>query len=128
MVKGILHYVKRMGFGEKWRKWIQECVSSAWFSILINGSPKVFFQAGRGLRQGDPLSPFIFLIVAKAMGRMIKEVVNAGLFGGFKVARNTLAINHLQFVDDTLIFSGAGEDHVRNVKITILCFETVSGL
>ena len=87
----------RVGFGENWRKWIQECVSSAWFSIMINGSPKGFFQAKRGLRQGDSLSLFLFLIVAKALGRMIQEAVKVGLFDGFIVARNTPAINQLQF-------------------------------
>ena len=90
-----------MGFGEKWRKCIQECVSSTWFSILVNGSPKCFFTARKGLGQGDPLSLFLFLIMAEALGRMIKEAVCTGLFEGFKVDRNTLAINHLQFANDT---------------------------
>ena len=85
-----LHYMLgRMGFGEKWRKWIQECISLAWFSILLNGSPNGYFQADRGLRQGDPLSPFLFLIVAEAFGKMIKKAVSVGLFEGFRVARNS---------------------------------------
>ena len=59
---------------------------------------------------------------------MIKAAVNAGLFEGFKVARNIPAISHLQFVDDALIFCGDDEDQIRNVKATLLCFEAVSGL
>eukprot|EP00268_Persea_americana_P005048 TRINITY_DN11696_c0_g1_i8.p1 TRINITY_DN11696_c0_g1~~TRINITY_DN11696_c0_g1_i8.p1 ORF type:complete len:234 (+),score=29.37 TRINITY_DN11696_c0_g1_i8:35-736(+) len=114
-----------MGFAEKW---VQECVSSSWISIMINGSPKGFFQAQRGLRQGDPLSPFLFLLVAEALGRIIKGAVGAGLFEGFRVARNFQAISHLQFADDTLIFCGENEDQIRNVKATLLCFEAVSGL
>lgn len=119
--KFLLYMLKRMGFGETWRKWIQECVSLAWISIMINGSPKGFFPAEKGLRQGDPLCPFLFLIVAEDMG----GAVNAGLFEGFQVAKNTSAINHLQHADDSLIFCGVNEDHVRNVKATLLCFEEV---
>lgn len=80
---------------------------------MINGSPKGYFPARRGLRQGVPISPFPispFLIVAEALGKMIKGAVNAGLFKGFKVARNYPAINHLQFADDTFIFCGASDE------------------
>ena len=74
------------------------------------------------------MSPFLFPIVGEALGIMIKGAVNAGLFEGFRVAENTLSINHLQFADDTLIFCGDDEEHIKNVKATILCFEVVSGL
>ena len=66
--------------------------------------------------------------MAVALGRMIKGAVRAGLFEGFRVARNSQAISHLQFADDTLIFCGENEDQIRNVKATLLCFEAVSGL
>ena len=69
----------------------------------MNGTPKGFFLAAWGLRLGDLLSPFHFLIVVEALSRMIKGAMNVGLFEGFKVARDTLAINILQFADDNLI-------------------------
>ena len=100
--KFLVYMLSRMGFGEKWRKCVLECLYSTWISIMINGSPKGFFQAQKGLRQGHPLSPFLFLLVAKALGRMIKGAVRVGLFKGFRVARNSQAISHLQFADDTL--------------------------
>ena len=53
--------LQRMGFGEKWRGWVQECVPSACFSIMVNGSPKGLFEAQGGIRQGDPLSLLFFL-------------------------------------------------------------------
>lgn len=55
--------LQKMGFSDKWTSWMMECVSSASISVLVNGSPTEEFGSGRGLRQGDSLSPFLSLIV-----------------------------------------------------------------
>ena len=98
-----------MGLGEKWRQWMQGCVSSVCYSILINGSPKGFFPVQRGLRQGDPLSPFPFVIGVEALSRMVKMAANASLIGGFSTADYCPLISHLQLADDTLIFCEANK-------------------
>lgn len=59
----LIHLLKRCGFSNKWRQWISFCLSTVRFSILINGSPCSFFGSSRGLQQGNPLSPLLFMLV-----------------------------------------------------------------
>ena len=80
---------------------------------MINGSPCGFFGSSRGLRQGDPLSPLLFVLVMKALGRMLDKVVFEGRMLGFSVGKlegRSMAVSHLLFVDDTLIFCKADLD------------------
>jgi hypothetical protein len=72
------------------------------FSVLVNGSPNGLFSSSRGLRQGDPLSPLLFVFVMEALSHMISVAVNGGLLEGFKVDNATFS--HLLFANDTLIF------------------------
>lgn len=74
----------RMGFGAKWRNLIKECLSSAYFSILINGSPKGFFPAQTSMRQGDLLSPFLFVIVVEEDGGRGRKAESYKRFQGEK--------------------------------------------
>ncbi|XP_057473970.1 secreted RxLR effector protein 78-like [Actinidia eriantha] len=102
----LLYLLRRMGFGAKWCKWMQSCISSMKFSMLVNGSAQGFFGGSRGLRQGDPLSPYLFIIVMDVLSRFISRAVFVGRLCGFKVGRGSQAeiVSHLLFVDDTLIF------------------------
>jgi hypothetical protein len=67
----LLYLLKICEFGERWCSWIKRCISSVRFLVLINGSPSGFFGSSRGVRQGDLLSPFLFVLVMKAFSRMI---------------------------------------------------------
>jgi hypothetical protein len=80
--------MSKMRFSVKWRRWIMECISSASASILVNGSPTNEFKFERGLRQGDPLSPFLFLLAAEGLNVMMKASVDAGLFRGYLIGDN----------------------------------------
>lgn len=97
-----------MDFGAKWRSWIFFCIRTVNFSVLVNGSPVGFFRSSRGLHQGDPLSPILFIMVAEVLSKMIRMVDGVCILG-FVVGRGGCRITHLQFADDTMIFYDADE-------------------
>ena len=126
---GFLNYMMmRMGFCERWRKWIHGCLSSATISILINGSTTREFVPERGLRQGDPLAPFLFNIAAEGLTGLMRTTVSKNLFSSYKVGRQKEEINILQYADDTLFFGTATTANVRVMKSILRIFELVSGL
>jgi hypothetical protein len=98
--------------------------------VLINGAPSGFFGSSRGVRQGDPLSPFLFVLVIEAFSRMISAIYSRGLISGFSVGsrgRNRVEVSHL-FADDTLIFCGAVTSQISYMGALLVRFEAVSGL
>jgi hypothetical protein len=127
----LLYLLKRCGFGERWCYWIKHCISIVRFSILINGSPSGFFGSSRGVRQGDPLSPFLFVLVMEAFSRMIDAIYSRGLILGFFVSsrdHDRVEVFHLLFADDTLVSCGADASQINYMGALLVCFEAVSGL
>ena len=103
----VLKVLKRMGFWEKWVGWIEWCISTTTFFVLVNGSPKGFLGSSGGLRQGDPLLPYLFVLGMEALSLMIDKAIESGYISGyiFKERNNTVKqITHLLFADDTLVF------------------------
>lgn len=95
----------KFGFQEDWLILFYECISTNTLFILINGVIDGYFLGKRGLHQGDPLSPFLFIIIIEALGRSIQVSSCVGLIEGIKLTRNISFISLLQFFGDTLIFS-----------------------
>ncbi|GKV24336.1 hypothetical protein SLEP1_g33963 [Rubroshorea leprosula] len=120
-----MHYL--LGFGEKWRSWIKECLSSASVSVLVNGSPTQEFNMQRGLRQGDPLSPYLFLIAVEGLHALLLEAEMKDMLKGVMVDENT-SVSHLQFADDTALLCEASANSVWAIKCTLRWFEIMSGL
>ena len=75
----MFYLLERMGFGDRWRRWIKTCVSTVRFLVLVNGSPVGFFGSSRGLRQGDPLSPLLFLLIMEVLSHILKKTEEGGL-------------------------------------------------
>ncbi|KAA3478413.1 LINE-1 reverse transcriptase isogeny [Gossypium australe] len=118
----------KMRFGDKWRGWMLECISTARAAVIIIGSSSKEFGFRRGLQQGDLLSPFLFILVMEVLHLALDNVVELGLIVGFKNIIHGLSFSHLQFTDDTILFLKADEKEVSNVKHILRCFEIFSGL
>ncbi|XP_071715046.1 uncharacterized mitochondrial protein AtMg01250-like [Rutidosis leptorrhynchoides] len=98
----LMEVMESMGFGAKWRNWIFACLKSASVSILVNGSPTSEFTLKRGIRQGDPLSPFLFIIAAEGLNILTNAATEKGLFKGVEIGEDKVKISHLQYADDTI--------------------------
>ncbi|GAU25950.1 hypothetical protein TSUD_16880 [Trifolium subterraneum] len=119
----------KMNFPCKWRVWMKECVSSVTASVLVNGSPTDEFRFERGLRQGDPLLPFLFLLAAEGLNVMMSAMVSNNMFTPYGLGpQNEVQVSHLQFADDTLLVGVKNWANVRALKAVLVLFESVSGL
>ncbi|XP_035845225.1 secreted RxLR effector protein 78-like [Helianthus annuus] len=77
--------LRQMRFPELWCRWIHGILSSARSSVLVNGSPTFEFRCGKGLRQGDPISPFLFIVVMEAFSGIFRKACGIGAFHGVKI-------------------------------------------
>lgn len=92
--------------------WIMNCVSSVSFSILINGQPTSIFYLSRGLRQGDPLSPFLFILCMKGFSTMLRHAEQQQSSHGVPFSHQGLSISHLFFADNSLPFVRVAQEEV----------------
>ena len=97
------------------------------FSIFINGRPRGKFKGSRGLRQGDLLSPFLFILVVDGLSRLMEKIRNCGIVKGFEVGKEKVLASHLQFVDDTLFFIKNEDNSLNNWTVVMDVFWLVSG-
>ncbi|KAL9677221.1 hypothetical protein QQ045_005449 [Rhodiola kirilowii] len=102
--------------------------TSASLSILINGSPTKDVSMERGLRQGDPLSPFLFLLAAEGLSRIMNNAVQKGRISGVEWGKNGAALSHLQFANDTVLFCRPDTQEVRKIKHILNTFAVCSDL
>eukprot|EP00253_Pinus_taeda_P010347 PITA_10347 len=117
----------RLGFNHSFISWIMGCISNVSFAVLINGAASAFFKSQRGLRQGCPLSPLLFLLVAEGLSRLIHSARRSNKIKGIEVAIN-LYISHLLFVDDILIFSNGSHNELKEFKDIFDLFMKANGM
>ena len=127
----LFYLLERMGFGDRWRRWLKTCVSTVRFSILVNGSPAGFFGSSRGLRQCDPLSPLLFLLIMEVLSRILKKIEDAGFIQGFIVGHinsTGIRVSHLLFADDTILFCDASREQILSIRLVLTCFQAFTVL
>jgi len=118
----------KMSFHSKWVMWMRGCMESATVSVLVNGSPTEEFKPSKGLRQGDSLAPFLFIVVAEGLAGLVRQANKANLLSGVKFGRGEGELSILQFADDTLFLCEASHGNVVAVKAILRGFELALGL
>ncbi|CAA7057125.1 unnamed protein product [Microthlaspi erraticum] len=96
--------MERMGFHPKWVNWILQCISTVSYTFLINGAAQGKVTPQRGIRQGDPLSPFIFILCGEVLSGLCRNALINGTMAGIRISRGSPRINHLLFANDTMFF------------------------
>ncbi|KAK1264427.1 hypothetical protein QJS04_geneDACA014982 [Acorus gramineus] len=110
----LLKLLRMHGFEPNWIRMVEVCISTAKASVLVNGRPCGFFHINKGLRQGDPLSPTLFVVVTNVCSRLMKMAEQEGWIKGLRCSFGGTSISHVQYADDTIIFCEA-EDSVKGV-------------
>lgn len=121
--KFLLYLLRKVGFNEKWSKWIGKCISTALFSMMIYGSSFGYFRSSCRLQQGDPLSPFQFSIVIVAFNKLLKKAVEGNMIKGQRRKYFSFVVS-----DDSLVFCDASSSQLQYLQCVLHCFEVVSGL
>ncbi|XP_026451999.1 uncharacterized protein LOC113352390 [Papaver somniferum] len=123
----LLGVLKSFGFDEKFCGYVNQCISTTHIYVLLNESPTHGFNPSRGLRQGDPLSPYLFILCVELLSRLFLNAETNHQISGVKAARNAPGITHLMFADDILIFAQADLHNITSILNTLDYFGSVSG-
>jgi hypothetical protein len=117
----------KMGFSHRWIQWIMSCVTTVRYSVKFNAALLEAFSPMRGLRQGDPLSPFLFLFVADGLSILLQSEIDSRGISPVKVCHRAPGVFHLLFADDTLLFFRASKEQEERVKAVIDNYAIATG-
>jgi hypothetical protein len=116
------------GFSPKWCRWIEGMVAGGSVGIKVNDGIGPYFQTKRGLRQGDPMSPILFSIIAGMLALIIKRAKADGQISGVIPHLVDDSLSILQYADDTIIFLDHDLEKAKNMKLLLTAFEQLSAL
>lgn len=123
----LMDVLRRFGFSYKWINLVWNLISSVWYSILINGSRNGFFSSAQGLKQGDPLSPSLFILGAEVLSRTLNSLLTHDNFIPFSMHQRGPQIKYLAYADDIVIFSSSKSKSVNLIMKQIKNYEKASG-
>nr|XP_016466227.1 PREDICTED: uncharacterized protein LOC107788988 [Nicotiana tabacum] len=118
--------LRKTGFCERFIGVVFGIMSNSWYSILINGQPYEFFKSTRGVKQGDPLSPTLFILAAEAMSRGLSALHLSLYFCGFGLPKWSPKVNYLVYIDDTIIFSSSDATSLQLIMEVLTSYEVAS--
>jgi hypothetical protein len=119
--------MRRLGFTKRWIHLIMGCVRSVSYSIIINGCLVGDIRPSRGIRQGDPISPYLFIIYAEALSALLQQAEKNGVITGVPTSPRGPTLSHLFFVDDSIIFCKANLVEYRRIMRILGIYEKGSG-
>ncbi|KAK4394248.1 LINE-1 retrotransposable element O protein [Sesamum angolense] len=122
----LYNVLRKMGFNEKWIQLVKNCIEQCWFSVLVNGDKAGFFSSSRGLRQGDPISPLLFIILAEYLARGLDQLFHRNQALRYN-SKGGSDVNHLSFADDIIIFSNASRRSIRKTVDFLDSYQRISG-
>ncbi|XP_060190651.1 uncharacterized protein LOC132619914 [Lycium barbarum] len=122
-----IRILNKMGFSEGFVDMIWRLIANNWYSVMINGQPHGFFHSTRGVKQGDLLSPLLFILSAEVLSRALNNLFDDPMDRGFGMPKWNANLNHLSYVDDAIIFTSANRYSLALVMEVLLNYETVSG-
>ncbi|XP_027156511.1 uncharacterized protein LOC113757398 [Coffea eugenioides] len=123
----IVSVLRKFGFGERFIDMVWRLMSNVWFSVIINGASYGFFKSSRGVRQGDPLSPALFVIGAEVLSRGLNSLAAQSRFLGFMVPRGCPPVTHLAFADDVLVFANGSSSSLKDIMRVLKMYQLASG-
>ncbi|PWA47507.1 RNA-directed DNA polymerase, eukaryota [Artemisia annua] len=124
----LFEVMNKIGFTVNWIAWVKAALTSSRASVLINEAPTEEFDVQRGLRQGDPLSPFLFVLAMEGFHVGISEACRAGVFQGVSVGSSNIRISHLLYADDAILLCDWGVQNARRIIQMLRVFQLASGL
>lgn len=118
----VLAVLKKFGFCEKWVVLVDRTINNIWYSVIVNGEQQGFFHSSRGLRQGDPLSPSLFVVAAELLSALLRQKE-----ASFTQPEGGPQIHHLAFADDLIVFTCGKGEAIQGTMRAIEYYESVSG-
>ncbi|XP_024199817.1 uncharacterized protein LOC112203016 [Rosa chinensis] len=119
--------LKKLGFGQQWIDTVMLCVTSVTYSILVHGEPTPQIIPSRGIRQGDPLSPYLFILCSEGLSALISKAVSTNVIQGITMCPRAPTLHHLLFADDSILFGTATREECSNFKKILDTYEKASG-
>lgn len=117
----------KFGFSDMWIEFIKKMFTNCWFSIMLNGTIGGYFKSSRGLRQGDPLAPSLFILAEEVLSRGLYALMQNNVIHRFKSPRGCPLVSHLLFADDTIIFTNGNLRSLSNLMQFLKLYENASG-